>query len=272
MPVTPRTTQNGGVKGFFQNEFLAKLFVTLLFILLVYVIVLFATMIRNNIAEYGSIGRAERAERLISFSAEGKVTVAPDTAVISLGMLADGKTVAEAQEKNTAVMNRLIERLQMIGVAKEDIQTTNYSVYPKYNYTEIKGQALDGYEVSQNVTVKIREVEKAQDILALVGEVGANSVSGLSFVIDDPENYRAKARELAIEKVMKKAHNVANALGVALVDIAAYDEYEGGSDFPGPYYAEKSVGGAPAEPPTVMSGSQEVVMNVTVTFEIRSRE
>lgn len=254
-----------------MNEFAHKIFLTLFAILLVYLVVWVGTMIRNNIQAYTTIGRSDRAERVISFNGEGKVTAAPDTAMTTIGMVASGKTVAEAQAKNTLVMNRLIEKLQTLGIEPKDMQTSNYNLYPKYNYTEDKGQILEGYELSQSVTVKIRDLNKANAVLGLVGEVGANSVSGLSFVIDDPEVYRAQARELAIQKVMQKANGVSSALGVRFTDIVSYDEYDGGAVPPMPYYAERSLGyggDIPKAEPTVMGGSFDIVVNVTVGFAI----
>lgn len=253
---------------FKKDEFAYKFFAVLAGILLSCLIVLVGTMIRNNLAAYNYIGRAERPERTISIQGEGKITAAPDIAVTTMGMVATAKTVAEAQTENTKVMNTLIAKLKVLDITDDDIQTTNYNIYPRYDYTEKRGQTLAGYEVSQNVTIKIRDLDKASAVLALAGAVGANSVSGLQFTIDDPEVYKAQARGLALEKVAAKSRALSQALGVKLASVVSYDEFDGGGGIPIYARAAEGLGGSgPA--PEIEPGSLDVVVRVNVTFEIK---
>ena len=255
---------------FHGGEFAQKIFFTLLAILLVYVIFWVGTVIRNNIEEYYHIGQADRQERTISLDATAKVTATPDIAMTTLGMIATGETVAAAQTANTAVMNQLTARLAELGIASADMRTTNYNIYPQYNYTSEEGRILEGYEVSQSVSVKIRDLDKANQVIALAGEVGANSVSGLQFTIDDREVYLEEARMEALKKVYTKAQALSQALGVRIVSIVSYGEYETSGDV-SPYMYDKSaygMGGAEATP-DIQSGSMDVEMSVNITFEIR---
>lgn len=252
------------------GEHTHKILVTLWAIFLVYLIFFVGTLIRNNLQEYDYIGQADKVERTIRIEAEGKVTASPDVAETTIGMSAGGETVAVAQEKNTSVMNKLIARLKELGVSDKDIQTANYNIYPKYNYPEDKDRELDGYEVSQNVTVKIRNLEKANEIIALAGEVGANSVSGLSFTLDDRENYKSEAREKALEKIAEKANALSRTLGVKFVGIVTYDEFESMGKGPYPYYEARAMdSGLGGGAPDIESGSTDVILNVNVVFEIR---
>lgn len=251
------------------HHIVKKILVTLLGILLVYLIVFVGTMIRNNMQKYYFIGKADKSERMITLEAQGKVTVKPDLGVTTMGMFSEAKTVSEAQKQNTEVMNKLIAKLKELGVEEKDIQTANYNVYPRYDYTD-KGSVLKGYQVSQNVTVKIRDLAKADQILGLAGEVGANTVSGLQFTFDDDEVYKANARGLALEKIAEKARILSSQLGVRFVSVVSYNEYGGDNIYYGMKYAESGMGiggGAPA--PDIQPGTNDVVMNVTVTFEIR---
>jgi uncharacterized protein YggE len=245
-----------------------RMMLVLLGILLVYVIFWVGTLIRNNIKEYNHIGFADRSERTIVVDADAKVTATPDIAETNIGMIAEGETVEEAQARNTEVMNGLIEGLKALGIDEADIQTANYNIYPRYNYTESEGRVLDGYEVSQSVVVKIRDLDKANAVFALAGQSGANSVSGLEFIIDDREVYRTQARELALTKAAQKAKILANALGVEIVGIVSYDEFENGIAPPRAYALESDAGLGGASP-SIESGTLEVFMNVSVTFEIR---
>lgn len=165
-------------------------------------------------------------------------------------------------------MNTLIEKVKGLGVDKADVQTTNYNIYPNYDYTDGK-QTIRNYQVNQSVTIKIRDLTKANQILALAGEVGANNVSGLQFTVDDRDSYKEKARQEALKKVAAKRDALAASLGVKLRSIVTYNEYEvtGGADA----YKNYSMGGTPeaVANPSVEAGSNEIAVHVTVVFEVQ---
>lgn len=253
-----------------SHGFGKKILVTLIGILLVYLIVFVATLIRNNIEKYYFIGKADRPERTITVQAQGKVTVKPDVAVVTMGTISQAPTVEEAQKKNTEIMNNLVAKLKNLNIDEKDLQTTDYNIYPQYDYTPEKGQVLKGYQVNQSVTIKIRDLQNSSKVLALAGEVGANSVSGLSFTVDDREIYKTQARDLAMKQVAEKAKALQKALGVRMVNVVSYDEYEGGNPVPLYRAMSESVGmGGGDISPNIQSGSNEILLNVNVTFEIR---
>lgn len=261
--------ERGGAKLWSSSSLARKFLHTFILIILAYVIVLLGTIIRNNIRAYYYIGQADKQERTLALEAQGKVVARPDIAATTMGMSAEGKTVAEAQAANTKVMNNLVSKLKALGVEDKDIKTTNYNIYPQYDYLEDEGTVLRGYNVSQNVNIKIRDLEKVSAALALAGEVGANSVSGLEFTIDDMEVYLAEARKDAFDKISAKMKNLRDLLGVKFVDVVSYNEFSGGSG-PYPIYEVKAldygIGGAA---PTIESGSTDVVLNVSIVFEIK---
>ncbi|MBI4427002.1 MAG: SIMPL domain-containing protein [Candidatus Magasanikbacteria bacterium] len=270
MPVKPNgvvAKECCGEKHCCHGGFAKKLMITLLGILLVYIIVLVGTIIRNNLAKYDAIGQADKMERMITVEADGKVTAKPDIAVTTMGMKVKAKTVLEAQQRNTEVMNKLITKLKELGIAGDDIKTVNYNVYPEYDYKD-GSNVLIGYSVDQNVTVKIRDLSKADRVLALAGELGLSEVGGLSFTIDDNDVYLAQARQKALEKVAEKARALSQMLGVRVTGVVSYSEYE--ADGKGVYYKamdEYGTGGAAA--PTIESGSMDVEMHVSVTLGIK---
>lgn len=246
-----------------------KIMFTLLGILVAYAIVYLGTLIRNNLQEYHTIGYSDTLERTITLEAQGTSTITPDIAETTMGMRAEGDTVESAQEANTEVMNALIEGLEALGVESKDIQTANYNIYPKYTYTD-DGRDLDGYEVSQSVSVTIRNIDSANDVLALAGEVGANSVSGLRFSVDDPDVYKESARNDALMKIREKVATLSETLGIDIVGIVTYNEYENGGAYPVYARAESyGLGGADTVAPKIEPGTNEVNLNVSVTFEIR---
>ncbi len=266
MPVEQRGKKHG---AFFENEFARKLVATLLGVFLVYSIVFLAARIRNELQAYRFIGQSPKSERTIHIEADAKVTAVPDIGIVTMGVQMKGQTVAEVQGKSDATVRALIDKLKGLGVDPKDIQTTNYNIYPKTQWTEERGEEPDGYEVNQQVTIKIRDLSKAGAVLALAGDVGANIVQGVQFTIDDPETYRSQARDLALQKAGEKAVKLARALGVSLVSIVSYNEFEAdGKEFGGMLYSMRAdgLGGGPAP---FESGSADVVMRVSVTYEIQ---
>jgi len=268
MPVK-KTKKDMEKKQCHNNMFHKRIMLTLVGIMIVYIIVFLATMIRNNIQEYYFIGRADSKEHTVNIQAEGRVVIRPDVVKTTMGMISTADTVEEAQKDNTETMNKLIESLKGLGIEEKDLQTDNYNIYPQYDYTDNGGRVLSGYNVSQNVTIKIRDLSKTNDVIALAGEVGANSVSGLNFSIDDPRVYKEEARKLAIEEIIKKAKELSRLLGVRFVSVVSYNEYS--NDFGGtsPMFEAKAMGiGGSFISPDIESGSEEVQVSVDIVFEI----
>lgn len=248
-----------------------KLMCTLVGILLVYGIFYLGTLVRNNIKEFDYIGKADRTERMITVNGYGKVTGSNDIAVTTLGYSNMNKDVKAAQTENKGVMEKIMADLKTMGVEEKDLKS-DYSIYPEYNYTD-KGQEFRGYRVNSNVQVKIRDLSKIEEVLGLAGKYGANQVNGLTFTIDDPENLKAQARDKAIADAGAKAAKLSKELGVKIVSVVSFNEYQGENSYY-PVTAYKSMnaaygmGGAVNDVANVQAGSQDVVMNVNVTYEI----
>jgi uncharacterized protein YggE len=205
----------------------------------------------------------------------------PDTATFSLTIQEEAKDVKSAQTVATKKANDIIAYLKSQSIDEKDIQTTDYSVYPQYDYTQSvcrEGycpggkQVLRGFQVSQTLTVKVRDTNKAGDLLAGVGSKGASSVSGLDFTIADQDKLEAEARDEAIQAAKEKADVLADSLGVRVVRVVGFSE---GGDYP-MYYAKTmavGMGGAmdAATPPSpeIPVGQNKIVSNVTITYEIR---
>jgi uncharacterized protein YggE len=268
----------GGGCGNCQNShkhghdgFGAKILMTLLGVLIVYLTFYVGTLMRNNIRKFDFIGQADSMERVVSISGTGKITARNDIAVTTIGYTNTDADVAKAQAENKKVMDQVYADIKALGIEDKDV-TSNYSIYPQYDYTQ-KGQVFKGYQVSNNVTVKIRDLSKIPSVLGLAGKYGANQVNGLSFTIDDTENLKNQARLLALEDAKRKATVLAERLGVGLDEIISYSDYESS---PIPYYKSYGMGGAgnvmmdqAAAPAEVSSGSQDVIINVSVSYKIR---
>jgi hypothetical protein len=240
-----------------------------------------AVKVINAVKEYSNIGRGVYPSNTISVSGMGEVVAIPDVASFSFSVIEEGKDVAEAQNKSATKINSIIDSVKSMGVQEEDIKTTGYNVYPKYDYTRVvctefscppSKQILVGYEVSQTVTLKIRNTEKAGEILTKVGGLGASNISGLDFVVDDMDAIKAEARSKAIDNAKEKAKVLSKSLNVKLVGIVSFYEVD-----PSDIYA-RGMGGesldsksviSPAVIPQLPTGENEYVSNVSIIYEIR---
>ncbi len=241
-------------------------------VVVVFLVIFLAVLTWNEVKKHDYIGRESQQTYTITIDGEGKITAIPDIAEISLGIQTDKVTVATAQKENTDKMNKIIAELKGMGIEAKDIQTTNYSIYPRYDWNEGK-QTLLGYTVSQSVTVKIRNLDKIGDIVDKAGSLGANQVSSLSFTIDEPEVIKQQAREKALINAKEKAEALAKVAGVKLGKLVSFTESSSPVYPVYRDYAMKSdvagMGGAEALPaPTVEPGSQDVIINVMVTYEV----
>ncbi len=221
---------------------------------------------RNEARQYKFIGVPVESH-VISVTGEAKIATVPDIAAIDLGTTIERSSVAAAQQENTRIMNALNAKLKDFGVESKDLQTTNYTIYPAYDWNNGK-QTLRGYTVSQSLHVKIRQLDKVGDIIGAAGELGANQVGGINFTIDNPDKIRAEARLQALQVAKEKAGALAKVAGVTLRRVVSFQE-SGDAPQPVPMYAYKAEAvGMGGGGPSVEAGSTEVVVDVTVTYEI----
>lgn len=224
----------------------------------------------------------------ISVAGKGEIMAKPDIGSFSFSVDAEGADAKAAQEKSATAMNAVVEYLKQNGVEDKDIKTSNYYLTPKYEWqTETKDvvctqwgcppqngkQVQTGFMVNQTVEVKVRDTAKAGDLITGVGQKGATNISQLSFTIDDMEALQRQAREMAIKDARENAAKLADDLGVRLGRMMNYWEDQGGMPMPMMYAAKDSMAsGAMMESaiaPSVPTGENSVVSNVTIVYEIR---
>lgn len=218
-------------------------------------------------------------QNTITVSGKGETFAVPDIATFTFSVVEEAKTFAEAQKKSTDKNNAAIKYLKNAGIADKDIKTENYSGNPKYEYNQVvcikypcpSSQNLVGYEVSQTISVKVRNTDKAGEILSGVGALGVSNISGLTFTVDNDDVLKSEARSKAIEDARSKAERLVKDLDVRLGKVVSFSEDTGG--YPYPVYAMESKavgmgGGAPATP-TIATGENKITVNVTVTYKIR---
>ncbi len=201
--------------------------------LVVIIIVLVAVFYAGNLI-YNFQTLPQNYPQEISVSGQGKVYAKPDVAVLVLGVEDKGTKISDIVKDNTDKMNKIIKDVKDSGVDEKDIQTTQYSITPEYNWTERGGRIFVGYVLTQQITVKIRDFEKVGSILDKATTDGANAIGDLQFTIDDTEQVQAQARAKAIEQAKEKAKTLANQSGLKIVKLINVSE--------GGYYPQPSNG------------------------------
>jgi uncharacterized protein YggE len=158
---------------------------------------------------------SDDAPRTITITGEGEVTAVPDIAYIDTGVVTEGKTAAEALAANTRAMNEVFKGLEEAGIEKRDMQTSQFSVYPVYEQAKDDGRphtpVIGGYRVQNQLTVKVRDLDKAGAILDRVVTLGSNQLSGIRFEIDNPKPLMNEARKAAVKDALERAKRLLHA-------------------------------------------------------------
>ena len=226
--------------------------------------------------------RAEPVEpaesAIISVEGWGEAAGAPDTATIRSGVITQAATAREALDANSAAVTRLIATLREAGIAGPDIQTSALSVLPQYVHsdqpdpTEVsRPPRIVGYQVVNSVSVRVRDLGSLGIVLDRAVAIGANTISGVVFAVDDPSALYAEARRKAFGDAVAKAELYAELAAVDLGGIAVISE-AAGSVQPQP---DSIVGVAPdaaAAIGPVASGDLTFSVAVRVTWMLRPSE
>jgi uncharacterized protein len=268
------------------KERATKAILALAIVLACYVAILALAKLR----EYPYIGSNYPSGNVITVEGQGEVFAVPDIAEITFAVRAEGATVAIAQADAAKRMNAIINYLKGQGVDEKDIKTTNYSANPKYEYRTdgaptrmlepdtatsypwpgSGNQVVVGYEVYQNISVKVRDADTAGDLVSGVGGLGATDIYGPNFTIDDETELKHEAREKAIEDARAKARQLADDLDVRLVRVVSFSENGGYYPMYGKAMLEaQDASVPPAVSPELPSGENSVTSNVSITYEIR---
>jgi hypothetical protein len=214
---------------------------------------------------------AEEAKPTIVVTGEGRVDTAPDMATISLGVMTEGDTAAEALASNTAQLTAAIDRLRASGVADRDIQTSGLNLGPRYDYnrTNSDGSAqITGFVASNMVTVRIRALDTLGTVLDAAVTDGANTLNGVTFGLQMPDPVLDAARKDAVADARRKAELYAAAAGVTLGKVQSITEQSGYTPPVPMAMADASFSKAEGAPVPVQGGEVAVMANVTIVYAI----
>lgn len=217
----------------------------------------------------GGVGRGNNNSNTINFTGEGKVYTKPDIAFVDFSVVTQGTDINDVQDANTKKMNNVVDFLKGFGIEEKDIKTTNYNLYPQYTYENNKIPQIMGYQINQTLSVKIRKIDQAGEILKKVVSTGINQVNSFYFGVENDEQMKEQARQAAIEDAKKKAEKMAAQIGIRLGRIVGFIENSGGYPAPMYDYAKGYGIGGGGGTPNIQAGENEIIMNVTLIYEIK---
>ncbi|MER2260504.1 MAG: SIMPL domain-containing protein [Psychrobacillus sp.] len=202
--------------------------------------------------------------RTITVNGEGSTTVPPNYALLQIEVTTDGSEVEEAQRRNAAIMNQVIQSIIGLDIPRENIQTAAYNIFPRYDYVDGK-QVFRGYEVTNAISVKVPDISMVGKVIDTAVANGANRISSIEFRLDDEEVYYQRALSKALANAQLKSKTIAETmrLSVSPQAIEIVEDKEGSPIVP--YRAmllESSTGATPIE-----QGVITIIARVTVKFQ-----
>jgi hypothetical protein len=205
--------------------------------------------------------------RTITVTGEGEAAAAPDMAILSIGVQTEGDTAGAALRENSAAMAATIDKLKELGIADRDLQTSGLSINPRYDYERNRtSPLLIGYVAANRLTVKLRDLESAGNIIDQAVQAGANSLDGVSFTFSDPGPFQDQAREDAVAKAHAKAMLLTEAAGVRLGPVLTI--HEGYAAPPSPQPGLMRMEAASADSVPFETGESVIHAGVTIVYEI----
>ena len=206
---------------------------------------------------------------LLDVVAEGRTTRVPDLATIRAGVVAQGPTAARALADNARAMDRVLVALRRAGVAPRDIATATVSLQPQYRYADNQPPAITGYQATNGVSVRFRDVGKSGTILDALVAQGANQIDGPNLSVSEPDAALDEARTDAVKRARARADLYARAAGlrvVRVVSIAEAGQDAGGSDRPPILFARTMSAQAPRAPTAIAAGEKDITATLQVRF------
>ena len=205
----------------------------------------------------------------LDVSAVGSVSRVPDLAIITAGVVTRAATASGAIAENATRMERVRAALRRAGIADRDIQTSSINLNPDYRYENNQPPVLTGYQASNNVSIKFRDIRNSGRILDALVAQGANQINGPSLTIDKPEAAYDEARAEAIKVGRARAELYARTLGMRVVRLLSVGE-GGGFNRPIPYAADAiMVTGSRVAKTEIDPGSQDLQVTLMMSFELQ---
>ena len=210
--------------------------------------------------------QTDQTARTIAVTGVGEIQARPDMASIFAGVTTLGDSAEIALSQNSQSMQAIIDGMKSFGIDERDIQTSNFSVSPRYATpnNDLTPAKIIGYQVSNSVSVTVKNIDTLGDALDTFVSVGANNISGIQFGFSDPKDLENQARVEAIRDAKAKAELYATSAGVELGRLMTIQEI--GASMPRPFMARGGMAEAMAVP--IASGEETISVRINVAYEL----
>lgn len=205
---------------------------------------------------------------LLSVSATAEASRVPDIATISTGVVTQAADANAAMRANAQQMDKVREAIKAAGIADRDVQTSGINLHPQYRYAENQPPTITGYQATNTVNVKVRDLTKLGKVLDAFVASGANQVNGPSFEIDKPDEAYDEARLAALKKAQARAKTYADALGLQVRRIVSVSEGGGSLPRPMPMMRAMAADAGMAKETSVSPGETTLSVSIDVVFEL----
>ncbi|CAH0265265.1 MULTISPECIES: SIMPL domain-containing protein [Stenotrophomonas] len=205
---------------------------------------------------------------LLNISANAEATRVPDVATLSAGVVTQAADGNSAMRQNAQQMDKVLAAIKAAGIAERDVQTSGVSLNPQYRYADNEAPKITGYQASNTVSLKVRDIAKLGKVLDALAAQGANQINGPQFEIDQPEPVYDEARLAALKKAQARAQTYAKSLGLQVRRIVSISENSGGGFRPMPMMRAQAAGMAMDKATPVAPGESTVSVNLDVVFEL----
>lgn len=225
-----------------------------------------STVMTNASAQTSAPSIASTDGTLLSVSARAEASRVPDVASLSTGVVTQAADANAALKANSAQMAKVVATIKAAGIAERDIQTSGISIHPQYRYAENQPPTITGYQASNTVNIKVRDIGKLGEVLDALVASGANQVNGPNFEIDQPEAVYDEARQAALKQAQARAEMYAKSLGLRVRRIVSISE-GGGFQPPMPMLKTMAMD-ARMESAPVAPGETTLGASLDVVFEL----
>jgi uncharacterized protein YggE len=219
----------------------------------------------------GTAANANPAEpRTITVNGTGSVTLAPDMAEVNIGVQTEADEADQASAENTQKVNAIMAALEELGIAESDIQTSNFSVWPRQQRDDQNQVQSITYVVQNSLLVTVNDLELLGDVLDGAIGAGANAINGITFDLSDRESANAQAMESAMQNAASRADVLAQAANAEIVEVQSVNTFIGGGGVQRQYAADMAAADemAAGSSVPVSPGEMDVQVEVTVVYTI----
>ncbi len=206
---------------------------------------------------------------VLDVTAVGRVSRTPDLATIRAGVVTQAATAAAATAENAARLAKVVAALKAAGIADRDLSTSNLSLSPQYRYADKQPPVITGYQASNTVSVRFRDIARSGRVLDTLVAEGANQIDGPALSLDKPEAALDEARSQAITVAKARADLYARVAGLRVERIVSIDENGEDAGGPPPVFYRARAMAADSAPTQILPGETDVSVTIAVRFLLK---